>query len=186
MNGLSCLNIELTSRCNKSCWMCGRRKLEKEHPDKADFGDMEFELVEQIADQVPGGIVVQFHNSGDPLLYPHLLDTLNLFKDNIRCFNTNGKLLLEKSDEIIGNLEILTISVIQDDIESDEQYATICDFIRRKGIRKPSLVFRLLGRVDKAERWKDCLESLQDEFCTTQMDQGTTRNELLFQKPGYA
>ena len=28
MNGLSTVNIELTTRCSKSCWMCGRRKVE--------------------------------------------------------------------------------------------------------------------------------------------------------------
>ena len=153
MNGLGFINVELTSRCNKSCWMCGRRKLEREHPELCDWGDMEFDMVEKIADQVPEGIIVQFHNSGDPLLYPYLGHALSLFRGNIRCFNTNGKLLVEKFDEIIGNLETLTISVIQDDAESDEQYATVCDFIRKKGIRKPSLVFRLLGRVDQAERW---------------------------------
>ena len=153
MNGLGFLNVELTSRCNKSCWMCGRRKLEREYPELCDWGDMSRELVEEISRQVPKGIVVQLHNNGEPLLYPDLGWALSLFKGNIRSFNTNGKLLIEKSDEIIGNLETLVISVIQDDPEGDEQYATICDFLRRKGIRKPSLVFRLLGNVDRPERW---------------------------------
>ncbi len=153
MNGLGFINVELTSRCNKSCFMCGRRKLEKEHPELCEWGDMGKGLVEEISRQVPKGIVVQFHNSGEPLLYPDLGWALSLFKDNLRSFNTNGKLLNEKADEIIGNLETLVISVIQGDTEGDEQYATICDFIRRKGIRKPPLVFRLLGNVDKPERW---------------------------------
>ena len=153
MNGLGFINVELTSRCQKSCFCCGRRKLEREYPELCDWGDMPRELVESIARQGPEGITVQFHNNGEPLLYPNLGWALSLFKNNIRSFNTNGKLLVDKADEVIGNLETLTISVIQDDIEGDEQYATVCDFIRRKVIRKPSLVFRLLGRVDKAERW---------------------------------
>ena len=153
MNGLGFINVELTSRCQKSCFCCGRRKLEREYPELCDWGDMPRELVESIARQGPEGITVQFHNNGEPLLYPNLGWALSLFKNNIRSFNTNGKLLVDKADEVIGNLETLTISVIQDDIEGDEQYATVCDFIRRKGIRKPSLVFRLLGNVDRPERW---------------------------------
>ena len=27
-NGLSTINIELSSRCDKACWMCGRRKVD--------------------------------------------------------------------------------------------------------------------------------------------------------------
>ena len=29
-NGLYCVHLELTSRCNKNCWMCGGRKIDKE------------------------------------------------------------------------------------------------------------------------------------------------------------
>ena len=33
------LNIELTSLCNKDCWMCGRRKIDKEYPElKIEYG----------------------------------------------------------------------------------------------------------------------------------------------------
>lgn len=133
--------------------MCGRRKLEREYPELTNWGDMPKEMVYEISKQVPSGIVVQFHNNGEPTLYPDLGLALSYFSDNIRCFNTNAKLLMEKAYEIIGNLETLTISVVQDDSESDEQYSTVCDFIKRKGIRKPSLVFRLLGKVDHPERW---------------------------------
>jgi len=155
MNGLSFLNIELTSRCNKSCWMCGRRKMEREYPELCTWGDMPKEMVYEISKQVPSGIVVQFHNNGDPLLYPHLGYALFLFHRNIRCFNTNAKLLNEKADEIIGNLETLTISVVQDDPEGEEQYETVRRFLEVKGSQSPSMVYRLLGRVDREERWKE-------------------------------
>ena len=134
--------------------MCGRRKLEREHPELCDWGDMPYEMVEEVRRQTPSGIIIQFHNNGEPLLYPELGKVLNLFKDNIRCFNTNGKLLLDKSDEIIGNCETLTISVIQDDEEAYEQYRLVSSFIGRKGIRKPLVIFRLLGKVDNGERWE--------------------------------
>ncbi len=160
MNGLSFLHLELTSRCNKGdgtpgsgCFMCGRRKMERDHPELCNWGDMPKEMVYEISKQIPAGIVVQFHNNGEPCLYPDLGNALALFKNNIRCFNTNGKLLLDKSNEIIGNLETLTISVIQDDPEGDEQYDTVVRFLERKGSRKPTLIYRPLGRVCE-DRWR--------------------------------
>ena len=161
MNGLAFLHLELTSRCNKGdgtpgsgCWMCGRRKMEREHPDLCHWGDMPLEMVYEISKQVPQGIVVQLHNNGESTLYPHLGDALNLFRHCIRCFNTNGKLLLEKADEIIGNLETLTVSVVQNDEEGEEQYETVCKFLEKKGDQKPAMVYRLLGKVRNPERWE--------------------------------
>jgi len=154
MNGLGFINIELTSRCNKVCSMCGRRKLERDYPDKVNWGDMPYEMVEEIATQIPKGIVVQFHNNGEPLMYPHLGAALSLFRSNIRCFNTNAKLLVEKADEVIGNLETLTISVVEGDEEGDEQYGIVRRFLERKGSRKPNIIYRLLGNVDNSVLWE--------------------------------
>lgn len=153
MNGLACINIELTSRCNKSCWMCGRRKQERDYPDQCNWGDMPYEMVESIRKQLPEGITVQFHNNGEPLLYERLGDALRLFHGNIRCFDTNAKLLLDRADDIIGNLETLTVSVIQDDPEGDEQYDIVKRFIKLRGSRKPLLVYRLLGDIKDSYRW---------------------------------
>ena len=153
MNGLTTVNIELTSRCNKACSMCGRRKLERDHPELATWGDMEWPLVESIAKQVPADIVIQFHWNGEPLLYPNFGKAVALFEKNIRCMDTNGKLLMEKADEIIGNLDTLTVSVVQDDPEGDEQYETVREFLLRKGTAPPMLIYRLLGRIKKAQRW---------------------------------
>jgi MoaA/NifB/PqqE/SkfB family radical SAM enzyme len=154
MNGLSTLNIELTSRCNKSCAMCGRRKMEREHPELCNWGDISYEMVEEIAKQIPNNVVVQLHNNGEPLLYPFLGRVLGLLRNNIRCLNTNAKMLMEKADEIIDNLETLTISVIQDDPEGEEQYDTVVRFLETKGSRLPRLVYRLLGNCDNILRWR--------------------------------
>lgn len=153
-NGLTTIHLELTSRCNKKpgCWMCGRRKLEK--MGKTDWGDMPYELLEKIASQVPGGIVVQFHNNGEPLLYPKLADALDRFSHCIRCFNTNGKLLLEKAQEIIGRLECLTLSIHEDDPEMEKQHDIMTRFWAMKGNRKPQVIYRLLGKVD-SEPWEE-------------------------------
>lgn len=153
-NGLSVVNVELTSRCNKSCWMCGRRKIDREYPEIAlKYGDMDFGLVKKIYKQLPAGIVVQLHNNGEALLYPKFGEAAKLFHRQIRCLDTNGKLIVAKSKEIIGNLETLTISVIENDPEAKEQYKLVKKFLKIKGNRKPSMIYRCLGKVD-SERYK--------------------------------
>jgi radical SAM protein with 4Fe4S-binding SPASM domain len=153
MNGLSVLNLELSSVCNKNCWCCGRRKLEKLHPDKCNWGFMPLSLVYSISQQVPKDIIIQFHCDGEPLMYPDLKQALNMFPDNIKCFNTNAKLLLTKAEDIIDLVDTLTISVIPNDPEADEQYEIVKAFLHIKKQRKPLVIFRLLGNVEKADRW---------------------------------
>lgn len=149
LNGLANINVELTSRCNKSCWMCGRRKVERDYPELTlEYGDMDFELVERIAEQLPPNIVVQLHNNGEPLLYPQFGDAVRLFDKQISNIVTNGKLLVEKADEIIDNLDTLSISIIEKDSEADEQYGIIEKFLLLKGDRKPFTSLRLVGSVE--------------------------------------
>jgi len=148
-NSLTTVNVELTSRCNKECWMCGRRKVDREYPDIAmDYGDMDFGLVKSISRQLPQGIIVQFHDNGEPLLYPRLGSALRLFKGQIRCLDTNGKLLIEKADQLIGNLDTLTLSTFQGDSEADQQYKAVKKFLKIKGTRLPNLIIRCLGNMD--------------------------------------
>lgn len=153
-NGLYCIHLELISRCNKNCWMCGRRKIDEEYPDIAlKYGDMDFELVKKLADQLPEGIVVQFHNNGEPLLYPRFGEAVRLFKHQIKCVDTNAKLIVEKGEEIIDNLDTITISVIENDPDGDEQYELVKKFLEIRGDRKPNVIYRCLGDVD-IKRWK--------------------------------
>ena len=162
-DGLTTVNLELSSRCNKACEMCGRRKIDREYPEIAmNYGDMDFGLVENIASQLPLGIVIQFHWNGSSELYPRFGEAVNLFSGQIKCIDTNTKLLVEKADEIIGNLDTLTVSVIENDPEGDEQYKLVKEFLDIKGDRKPLMVYRLLGKVDKPERW----ENLPGIVCT--------------------
>ena len=151
LHGLGTINIELTSRCNKNCWMCGRRKVDREYPELAlEYGDMEFSLLEKIAPQVPSGVVVQFHRDGDALMYPSFGDAIKLFPGRIRNIVTNGKLLVEKSHEIIGNLETLSISIFENDEEASEQYEIIREFLALKKGEKPFVTLRLIGDIDQA------------------------------------
>ena len=146
--GLANINVELTSFCNKKCWMCGRRKVERDYPELVlDYGHMDFSLVEKIAKQLPPNIVVQLHNNGEPLLYPRFGDAVKLFKNQITNIDTNGKLLVEKSDEIIDKLDTLAISVIENDDEGEEQYEIIKEFLKIKKDRKPFTLLRINGDV---------------------------------------
>ena len=149
LNGLTTVNVELTTRCNKNCWMCGRRKIERDYPDLAmKYGDMDFELVRSIAGQLPEEIVDQFHDNGEPLLYPRFGEAVALFNRQIRCMDTNGKLMVKKASEIIDSLDTLTISTFEDDEEGEEQYKLIKEFLKIKGDRKPNVIIRCLGNMD--------------------------------------
>jgi radical SAM protein with 4Fe4S-binding SPASM domain len=117
--------------------------------------DMDFELVEKISKELPENIIVQFHNNGESLLYPEFGRAVWLFKNQIKCLDTNGKLLLEKSDEIINHLDTLTISVIENDTEGDEQYDIVNRFVDLKGTQKPFMVYRLLGNIENKDRWNN-------------------------------
>ena len=148
---LANVNIELTSRCNKNCWMCGRRRVDKEYPNIAmDYGDMDFKLVKKIAAQLPANIVVQLHNNGEALLYPRFGEAVKLFKNQVTNIVTNGKLLVEKHKEIIGNLDTMAISIIENDSEAKEQYEILTQFLKLKGNKKPYTILRLNGDVDKS------------------------------------
>lgn len=150
LNGLSVINIELTSRCNKNCWMCGRRKLDRDKfGPPLDYGDMDFDLLRNIAAQIPPGIVVQFHRDGEALVYPRFGEAVALFPRNIRNIVTNGKLLEEKADEIIGNLETLSVSIFENDDEAAEQRDILARFLALKKDRKPYVTLRLIGEVDQ-------------------------------------
>jgi MoaA/NifB/PqqE/SkfB family radical SAM enzyme len=147
--GLTTVNVELTSRCNKNCWMCGRRRIDREFPEIAmNYGDMDFDLVKIIALQLPPNIVVQLHNNGEPLIYPRFGEAASLFVNQIKCIDTNGKLLLEKADEVIDILDTMAISVIEKDFEADEQYEIIKKFLEIKKNRKPFTLLRINGEVD--------------------------------------
>jgi radical SAM protein with 4Fe4S-binding SPASM domain len=131
--------------------MCGRRMVDREYPNLAiDYGDMDFKLLEMIAPQIHPGIVVQFHRDGEALLYPEFGRAMRLFPNNIRNIVTNGKLLVQKADEIIGNLETMSISVFGNDEEADEQKELLEEFLKIKKERKPYVTLRLIGDIDSS------------------------------------
>jgi hypothetical protein len=93
-------------------------------------------------------LVTQFYRDGEALLYPRFGEAMGLFRKNIRNIVLNGKLLVEKAEEVIGNLETLSISIFENDEEAEEQYDIITKFLEIKKDRKPFVSLRLLGDVD--------------------------------------
>lgn len=146
-NSLCGVHVELSSRCNKKCWMCGRRKVEKNNPG-VKYGDMDFRLVEKIANELPPDIVVQFHKDGESLLYPCFGEAVKLFNRQITSLTTNGKLLVEKADEIINVLDTLSVSIVEGDNETEDQYEILKKFLKMKGDKKPFTNAKLVGKVD--------------------------------------
>jgi len=141
-------HLELTSRCNKSCHMCGRRKMEREHPELCDWGDMPLYFALSVLGQIPKGAVVQLHNNGEPLLYPALGSVIQTAKDYglITSLNTNAKRLWESRFDV-AELDTLVISIIENDPEADEQLDILNRYAAWTGY-KPRLVLRFLGGID--------------------------------------
>jgi hypothetical protein len=151
--GLTGVNIEASSSCNKQCFCCGRRKVDREMPGAIKYGFMDFELLKIISKQLPESrLLCQFHRDGEFLLYPQLAEGLELFKRHIRCVNTNGILLLERFDEIINNLDTITISMLPEDDIWESQYETLIKFLEKKGTRLPNVIIRMTGHFDDSRR----------------------------------
>jgi radical SAM protein with 4Fe4S-binding SPASM domain len=130
--------------------MCGRRKLEE--TGIVYNSDIDFSLLELISKRIPDNLLIQFHWNGDPLLYPQLGNALDLFKNHIRCLDTNGKLLLEKYDDIVNKLDTITISTFENDPEWKEQYDILIKFLNKKGNKTPNVIIRCLGEIEQERR----------------------------------
>lgn len=152
--GLTCVNIELSSICSKNCSVCGRRKLDREYPEKIlQYGNMSIELMNKIAEQLPKSkLLLQLHFNGESLEHSQLGNALQIFKNHIRCLNTNGQLLLKKFDDIIDNLDTITISTLETDDTWYQQYEILKEFLNKKGNRKPWVIIRCTGNISNERR----------------------------------
>lgn len=142
------IHIELSSVCHKNCWMCGRRQRDIMIGDQ-EYGYMPLDMIHKISKQIPSNTLTAFHWNGDPLHYPHLGDAIHMFKHCITYFVTNGLLLMKKHNEIIGNIDIISISIIENEIPSVriQQLSTIKNFLSYKGKNKPHVLLRFVGNI---------------------------------------
>jgi hypothetical protein len=149
LTGLTKINVELSSVCGKKCWMCGRRERDQKY--HTEYGHMEWNTIETIADQIPSGMIIATHNNGESMESPHYGKAIKLFKEK-ECLVytvTNGQKVLEKANEIIGNLDSLSFSIFEMDDEQEEQYKIIEEFLQLKGNKSPMVTYRLIGTVDE-------------------------------------
>jgi len=151
MNGLIQINVELSSECSKNCGFCGRRKYDREH-GLQDYGHMDFDLVRTIANEVPSEIVIATHWNGESMCQPYFGGSVSLFKQR-KCFVytvTNGKHLVEKLHQIDGNLDLVSVSIIENDKpeERDEQYAILTEFLAKRKSSTPRVILRYVGHIE--------------------------------------
>lgn len=162
LHGLTQLNVELTSRCDKHtlCAFCG-------HQDPAVFptlrvGEMAEEMLDNLAYVVyPLGksLVVQFHRDGDPLAAPEplLCQALYAFRDNIRSIVTHGERLAERGPALIEQCESICVSVFRGDPDRELQLASLRSFLDQKGTRLPRVSIKVVGDMND-EDLQDYLE----------------------------
>jgi len=145
LNGLSQINIELTSRCDKRnlCQFCGHQD-DEINPNKK--GRMLFMLLVRIADQLPDGIVLQMHRDGEPTAYDFLGEALfYLHPRFIVSILTHGENLIQKADEIINHCTSLTVSAFNGDPDMEWQIENIKNFLELKGDRPPMVNIKIVG-----------------------------------------
>ena len=150
LNGLSQINIELTSRCDKACSFCGHQdpKINK----NLKFGDIDDKLLWKLSRELPENITVQFHRDGEPLVHPDLVYALRLFKKQITSIVTNGNKLSEKADEIIENCDTVTVSVFRADEQEEYQLASLKEFLKIKGDRRPNVLIKIVGNIETSRQ----------------------------------
>lgn len=154
LHGLTQLNIELTSRCDKQtlCAFCG-------HQDRTifptlTFGDMTPELLTRLSEELgPLGkqLVVQFHRDGDPLAYANLSAALVTFAAHLRSLVTHGERLGLRADHVIGHCEAVTVSIFRGDPDREIQLASLRSFLAQKGDQLPRVFLKVVGDMSDDE-----------------------------------
>lgn len=152
--GLSQLNIELSSRCDRAtlCAFCGHQD-RKSNPH-LKFGDIDFDLLRRIRNQVAPPTVISFHRDGDPLVYPLLQEALMLFAEFPTSLVTHGETLSIRAKEIIGRATTITVSVIPNDRDRELQLESIRSFLNQRGDLPPVLQLKFVGAIENPQPYE--------------------------------
>ncbi len=150
LSGLAQLNIELSSRCDKThlCPMCG-------HQDQAinpiQYGEIDFDVLCSIRKQLKPGIVISFHRDGEPTAYSRLREALDLFRGFTTSLVTHGGNLLAKAEDIIGHVTTVTVSVFRGDADATQQLRFLTDFCLLKKESAPQVQIKIVGDMSADE-----------------------------------
>lgn len=133
---------------------------EVEAPDQVrQWGFMDMDLIRYLSVNLPPRIVLSLHGRGEPLLFPELATALDLLAqdDRVLHFDSNVKLLMEKLDDVIGRLDVLTVSLLEGNSmkEQEEQLRIVRRFILAKREHKPRIIIRATGEIPELEAWVD-------------------------------
>jgi len=142
LDGLNQIFLEFSSICDKThlCQFCAHQK----NPDLRR-GYMSKELLIRLSNEIPRGIIVAAHRNGEPTAYPDLGWALGLFKHHITSIVTHGLNLPAKASEIIDNCTTVTVSIFQNDKDSERQILAIKEFLRLKGDSPPMVQLKIVG-----------------------------------------
>lgn len=115
--GPSCVNIDLTNRCNLKCFYCRWHSplLKKSISSDQIPTDFSFELFKMLCEDLKrmGTSLIMFVGTGEPLLHPQVFEFISFAKEKgfeVRMF-TNGTLLDESKIRTLIDLRLDTLTV---------------------------------------------------------------------------
>ena len=101
------IRLKPTNHCNHNCWYCCYRNENLYLSERCDIKDMipQEKMREIVADFVEMGVkAVTFSGGGEPLIYPHIVETIeSLLSGNIQVATlTNGSRLKDAVGQILA------------------------------------------------------------------------------------
>jgi MoaA/NifB/PqqE/SkfB family radical SAM enzyme len=139
------IDLEITTRCNKSCRICPREKLERRNID------MDNRVFDKIVNWLPSDCIVLFAGIGEPIMNNNIFNYIKILTHkNIKTsLITNGLLLTEKKIELLfgSGLDRLQISYILN--ENKYSIANILEKFLHK-IRR-NIHFNFISDIDVDE-----------------------------------
>ena len=92
-----------SNKCNYDCLMCSYRKSKDRHIETMDFSLMK-KIINECA-KFPFKPLLHFSGQGEPLIYPEILETMQLCKARKMKWSitTNGSLLENYAEDLVSN-----------------------------------------------------------------------------------
>lgn len=159
MNKLNHIELELTNYCNLSCWMCPRKKMNR------DVGFMKVDLVRKLMNDFSkaGTILssINLHLFGESILHPDLNEILSILRSHtpgiFMSFSTNASFLtldsFKKIEHLLDNLFIAIDGITEDTYRRHrgvelqtvlDNLSPVFDYRKKGNIVKPKFEIRMI------------------------------------------